>query len=129
VSGGLIHHWIGAVFVPNVKLDDVLAVTRDYDHYREFFRPFVSESKAIARTSSNDRFSMVLVNWPPARSMFRHSTARRWLQRCVRTRRGTARSLSFWRHPGAPDAPLDGLLTAHGCLGQGGRTGKLGLSE
>jgi hypothetical protein len=67
VPGGLIHHWMGAVFVPGVKLDDVLAVTRDYDHYKEFFHPFVIESKAIARTSSNDQFSMLLVN----RALFR----------------------------------------------------------
>ena len=24
VSGGLIHDWMGAVFVPNLKLDDIL---------------------------------------------------------------------------------------------------------
>ena len=49
VSGGLIHDWMGAVFVPNLKLDDILKVTRDYDHYKEFYRPSVVESKAIAR--------------------------------------------------------------------------------
>jgi hypothetical protein len=67
VPGGLIHHWIGAVFVPDGKLDDILAVTRDYDHYKEFFHPFVMESKTIARTSSNDQFSMLLMN----RALFR----------------------------------------------------------
>jgi hypothetical protein len=61
-GGGLIHHWIGALFMPNIKLDDVLAVTRDYDRYKEFYRPSVIESKAIARDDSEDRFSMMLMN-------------------------------------------------------------------
>ena len=62
VPGGLIHHWMGALFLPTVKLQDVLEVTSDYDHYKEFYRPSVVESKAIARNGSDDRFSMLLMN-------------------------------------------------------------------
>jgi hypothetical protein len=62
VSGGLIHDWMGAVFVPNLKLDDILKVTRDYDRYKEFYRPSVVESKAIARDSAEDKFWMLLMN-------------------------------------------------------------------
>jgi hypothetical protein len=62
VPGGLIHHWMGAMFVPNLKLDDVLQVTRDYDHYQNFYRPSVVESKTLARSGTNDRFSMLLMN-------------------------------------------------------------------
>ena len=62
VSGGLIHHWIGAMFVPHVTLDQILAVARDYDRYKDFYRPSVVESKAVAIDGSNDRFSMALMN-------------------------------------------------------------------
>jgi hypothetical protein len=67
VPGGLIHHWMGAVFVPNLKLDNILQVTRDYDHYQDFYRPAVVESKTIARNGSDgkfteDKFSMLLMN-------------------------------------------------------------------
>ncbi len=62
VPGGLIHHWMGAVFLPNFKLSDVLDVTRDYDHYKEFYRHSVIESKVIARSDRGDRFSMLLMN-------------------------------------------------------------------
>ncbi len=62
VPGGLIHHWIGAVFVPNLKLDDILVVTRDYDHYKLFYHPSVVESKAIARNGLDDSFSMLIMN-------------------------------------------------------------------
>jgi hypothetical protein len=62
IPGGLIHHWMGAVFLPNLKLDDILQVTRDYDHYQDFYRPAVVESKTLARNGSDDRFSMLLMN-------------------------------------------------------------------
>jgi len=62
VPGGLIHHWMGAMFLSNLKLEDILDVTRDYDRYKEFYRPFVMESKAIARGNSSDIFSMLLMN-------------------------------------------------------------------
>ncbi len=62
VPGGLIHHWMGALFLPTVKLQDVLEVTNDYDHYKEFYRPSVVQSKTIARSGSDDRFSMLLMN-------------------------------------------------------------------
>ena len=62
VADGLIHHWVGAMFVPNCKLDDMIEVTRDYDRYKDFYRPSVIESKMIARNNSDDRFSMLIVN-------------------------------------------------------------------
>jgi hypothetical protein len=62
VRGGLIHHWIAAAFLPNVKLDDILEVTGDYDRYQEFYRPSVIASKTVAHEDSNDYFSMLLMN-------------------------------------------------------------------
>lgn len=62
VAGGLIHHWIGAAFLAGMKLDDVLEVTRDYDRYKEFYRPSVKQSKTILRGHANDIFSMLLIN-------------------------------------------------------------------
>lgn len=62
VPGGLIHHWVAAAFIPNVKLNDVLDVTRDYDRYQEFYQPSVIASKAITRGDTDDYFSMRLMN-------------------------------------------------------------------
>jgi hypothetical protein len=62
VPGGLIHHWIGAAFLAHAKLNDILEVTHDYDHYKEFYRPFVIESKTVARNDPDDKFSMLLMN-------------------------------------------------------------------
>src|SRR5579864_7903049 len=35
VPSGLIHDWIGGAFIPDVTLDDVLGVVRDYSHYKD----------------------------------------------------------------------------------------------
>ncbi len=52
VARGLIHHWIGAVFIPNMSLDDVLAVVDDYDHYKDFYQPTIADSKCLSCTES-----------------------------------------------------------------------------
>jgi hypothetical protein len=62
VHSGLIHDWTGAAFIPNAKLDDVLPVLRDYDRYKDYYRPNVVCSKRIATSESRDQFSMVLMN-------------------------------------------------------------------
>jgi hypothetical protein len=62
VPSGLIHDWVGAVFIAHVKLKDVLLVVRDYARYREVYRPTVIHSKAIATGEAKNRFSMLLAN-------------------------------------------------------------------
>jgi hypothetical protein len=67
VPSGLIHHWIGAVFIRNTGIDQVLSVTRNYERYSEYYRPIVMDAKTICQEPSEDRFSMVLMN----KSVFR----------------------------------------------------------
>ena len=62
VPTGLIHDWIAVAFFPNTKLNDVLAVVRDYDRYKDFYKPTVVESKSLAAPGEDDKFSMLLVN-------------------------------------------------------------------
>jgi hypothetical protein len=49
VPDGLIHHWLGAVFVPGATVDQALALLQDYDHHAEIYRPAVARSKLLAR--------------------------------------------------------------------------------
>jgi hypothetical protein len=37
VPNGLIHHWRGTAFVPNVTLEEVLRVARDYTRYASIY--------------------------------------------------------------------------------------------
>lgn len=62
VPSGIIHDWLGAAFIAHATLDDVLSVVRDYDGYKEFYRPTVIDSRTLTRGGREDRFSMVLMN-------------------------------------------------------------------
>jgi hypothetical protein len=62
VSGGLIHPWIGATFVPGAKMKDVLAVLRDYPHYKDVYPPTVIASAWVndqaPAVGQADRFTL-----------------------------------------------------------------------
>jgi hypothetical protein len=59
VPKGLIHDWIGAVFIPNITPEELLAVVHDYGRYKEFYKPVVADSKVLDCTDMDQRFSMV----------------------------------------------------------------------
>ena len=47
VPDGLVHHWIGTVFIPDATLTQVLALVEDYNHQSEYYRPRVLASKIL----------------------------------------------------------------------------------
>jgi hypothetical protein len=53
--GGLIHHWVGTIFVPGASLDAVLALVQDYDNHANYFRPDVERSRVLARAGDDFR--------------------------------------------------------------------------
>jgi hypothetical protein len=53
--GGMIHHWVGVVFITGAKLDDVLAVLEDYDHQSTYYSPDVERSKIESRDGDHFR--------------------------------------------------------------------------
>lgn len=62
ISGGLIHPWIGAAFVPDAKMKDVLSVLRDYPHYKDIYPPTVIASAWVndqpPAVGQADRFTL-----------------------------------------------------------------------
>ena len=62
VPSGLIHDWIGAIFIPNATLADVMQTVSDYARYQDFYKPTVTQSRPIPSGDETDRFSMLLVN-------------------------------------------------------------------
>lgn len=58
VNGGLIHHWMGAVFIPDADLSQVLALLRDYDRHYRIYQPEVVASKVLWRLG--DRYGIYL---------------------------------------------------------------------
>ena len=53
--GGMIHHWIGVVFIPGAKLEDVLSVLEDYDKHAVYYSPDVERSKLESRDGDHFR--------------------------------------------------------------------------
>jgi hypothetical protein len=62
VPQGLIHDWVGAVYLPNTRIEDVLAVVRNYDRYKNYYAPSVIDARPIEQSESKDRFTMRLMN-------------------------------------------------------------------
>lgn len=59
VPHGLIHDWMGAVFIPAVTTADVFAVVQDYGGYQAFLKPTVVEAKVLDQTGEEYKFSLV----------------------------------------------------------------------
>ena len=55
VPDGEIHHWWGAILVPNVTLEKLLPFLQDYDHHAGRFVD-VEKSRLLAKTGNNYRF-------------------------------------------------------------------------
>jgi hypothetical protein len=61
VPNGLIHHWIGSMFIPNATLDQVMSVIDDYDHYSDYYKPFVAKAAVIERNGNDEKVNMIMV--------------------------------------------------------------------
>lgn len=51
--GGLIHHWLGIIFIPGATLERTLQLVRDYNRQAEIYAPEVVRSRVISH-SGND---------------------------------------------------------------------------
>jgi len=60
IPGGLIHHWIGAAFIPGVPLSQVLELVQDYNHLPHYYSPEVVRSRLLTRHDGDFRISMRL---------------------------------------------------------------------
>jgi hypothetical protein len=58
VPGGLIHHWVGLVFIPGARLKQTLALLQNYDQHSRIYAPRVLRSKLIQQ--NGDDFKVFL---------------------------------------------------------------------
>lgn len=49
----LIHHWIGAVFIPDTDLEHTLELVQDYDRHQDIYKPEVVQSRLVRRSGNN----------------------------------------------------------------------------
>lgn len=53
VPDGLIHHWVGVVFIPGATLPQAVAVLQDYDNHSKIYAPDIRRSKLIRRDGND----------------------------------------------------------------------------
>lgn len=58
IPDGLLHHWVGTVFIPNIRMPDAVALMQDYDRHSAIFSPNVVRSKTLER--HGDTFKVFL---------------------------------------------------------------------
>ena len=52
---GMIHHWVGLIFIPGVTLEDTLSLLHDYDHHATVYSPDVERSRLESRDGDHYR--------------------------------------------------------------------------
>jgi len=55
---GLIHDWIGTVFIPDATVADVLTVARNYDQYPKWYGPTIAQANVLDRSVGQDRYTI-----------------------------------------------------------------------
>jgi hypothetical protein len=53
IPGGMVHDWSGIVFIPGVKLEQVLGVLQDYDRHATIYAPDVERAKMEQRDGNH----------------------------------------------------------------------------
>lgn len=51
----LIHHWMGAVFIPGASLPQVIRLAEDYDHHQNIYQPEVVRSRLLSHEGNDFR--------------------------------------------------------------------------
>ena len=54
IPSGMVHHWMGSIFIPDVSLQDLLEWVQSYSQHDERF-PEVEESRLLAREGDSFR--------------------------------------------------------------------------
>jgi hypothetical protein len=119
VPAGLIHHWIGAAFIPNSTIERLVGVLHDYNRFKDFYKPLIADSRFLGCNRENPEFSMtwhrhvLFVN----AAMEGRCQARRF---AVNSLRGYSiadmtqlREIELYGHPGEHALPSD---TGHGFI-------------
>ena len=53
IPDGLIHHWIGAVFIPRASLKQAIELAQDYNHHQDIYQPEIVRSKLLSHNGND----------------------------------------------------------------------------
>ncbi len=52
-GGGLIHDWVGSVFIPGATVEQTLLLVEDYNRHKEIFKPEVLDSRVLSHEDNH----------------------------------------------------------------------------
>ena len=61
VPEGMIHHWIGTVFIPKATAATAVRLLQDYDHHGSIYTPTVARSRLLSHHGDEFSFSLRFV--------------------------------------------------------------------
>jgi hypothetical protein len=61
VPDGLIHDWVGTIFIPGVTLDRTVAMVQDYNHHKDIYKPEVLDSRTLSHEGNDFRIYLRLL--------------------------------------------------------------------
>jgi hypothetical protein len=56
IPGGIVHHWLGTVFVPGATVDKALALLQAYDRHADIYKPSIARSRLLFRDGDTFKF-------------------------------------------------------------------------
>lgn len=56
IPDGIVHHWLGTVFVPGATVDTALGLLQAYDRHADIYKPAIARSRLISRDGDTFRF-------------------------------------------------------------------------
>lgn len=59
VPNGVVHAWIGAVFIPDVTIETLFTVVKDYDRFKDIYKPAVADSRKLGANVTEQEFTMI----------------------------------------------------------------------
>ena len=59
LNAGMIHHWVGSIFIPDVNLESLIQWFQDYDRHEQYFQE-VEESKLLSQEGPTFRIFLRL---------------------------------------------------------------------
>ena len=62
IPGGLVHHWVGVIFIPKATLSETDAVLHDYDNEASIFKPQIRRAKLIEQHGDKAKIYLQFFN-------------------------------------------------------------------
>ncbi|MCI0403842.1 MAG: hypothetical protein L0212_10000 [Acidobacteria bacterium] len=111
IPDGMAHHWLGAVFIPEAKLERALAVVQDCDRHGSLYQPLVRRSKLLDHKEDHFKVSQQIYNTTKTKVAFNvesevHLTRVSPTRALVRSRSTRIAELTNPDQPGSPEKPV-----------------------